>query len=160
VVEEVGDLILLEPGVHHDRHGADLEDPEQRTDELGAVGQGHDRALLVLQAEAPEDVAEAAREHLHVAGGVRTVRAGERRSVPAPLADARVQEEIGDVDRIGRVRHGASPATMRQLYARDRRARGFVREWPEDRRRSTGRPLSMDASQIAELVWTGGAPVL
>src|SRR5262249_33552148 len=110
------------------RYRADLEDPEQRAHELGPVGQGHDRALLVLQAEPAEDVAEAAGEDLHVAVAVRAIRADERRPVPAPLTDTRVQEEVGEVERVGGVRHTASTASTRQLYARDRRARCFVRE--------------------------------
>ena len=114
IAVEVLDGIHLQVRVHHHHHRAELERPEQRAYELGAVGKRDQHALLGLDAPVRQHVTKPVRERLHVAVRQRARPGQERRPVPPPFPDARVQEILGDVELLGgRKPHGEMmwPAT-------------------------------------------------
>ena len=107
VLEEVFDRVGLELRVDHHYHGADLQDAEQRSNEVGAVGQGDDHALLRRHARRAEHVGIAVGQRLNLAVG-EAARVGDQRGpVSPPFTHPGVEEPVGDVELGGKlVRHG------------------------------------------------------
>jgi hypothetical protein len=107
VLEEVFDRVGLELRVDHHYHGADLQDAEQRSNEIGAVGQGNDHALLRRHARRAQHVGVAVGQRLNFAIG-EPARVGDQRGPVSPaFAHPGVEKPVGDVELGGKlVGHG------------------------------------------------------
>ena len=94
---DVLDRIHGELWVDHHHYRANFECAEQRRYELRPVGQRDDDPLLGLHAGAVEQMTEPVRERLHLTVRERALVREQRRPISLSLADARVQQPIGDV---------------------------------------------------------------
>ncbi len=107
IFEDGADLLRLELRVQHHRHRADLEDAEERLHVRGTVGEGHHHPLLGLDPQAAQDVAEAVGQGLDLAVVEPAIAADEGRAPSASFPHAVVEEVVGEVERLRRVKgHG------------------------------------------------------
>jgi hypothetical protein len=98
VVEEVPDGVGFELRVDHHYDGTDLQDAEQRPDEIGAVAKRDDHPLLGRHSRRTEHVGVAVRQRLNLAVAPPPGIGEQRGPVSPTLAHPRIEKEVGDVE--------------------------------------------------------------
>src|SRR5439155_550165 len=98
VPQDVLVVARLEQGIGWDGHGADLERSPEAAHELRAVVQQEDHALLHLDAEAPQHVAQPIRPGVHVAVGESSALVDDREPAVPALLDVAVDEPAGGIE--------------------------------------------------------------
>ena len=98
VLVELAHALRAQVAVDHDGDGAPLEGPEERCREVGGVGKAHEHPLLRTDAERLEGVGEAIGAQLKLSVANFTFAGPKRCPLAHPVANAVVEEVVGDAD--------------------------------------------------------------
>ena len=98
VLEEVARQIGRRVGVHHHDDRAATQDPEQRGDEIDAVGKRDNHALLGAYVVCGEQRRVLRRTSRHIVVRERAGSGADRRTIAAPLRNPRVEQMLRKVE--------------------------------------------------------------